>query len=264
LIVLLKSFATGLTLGSGGNGGNFAPSLFVGSYLGFFVAKFMDLTNINSHLPVTNFTIVGMAGILSGLFHAPLTAIFLIGEITGGYDLMVPLMIVSSISFAVSKQMEPHSMDVKALADKGDVFTSDKDKNILQSIDFLGLVETDVKAISLDKSLENLIEHLSNVNQQIIPVLDERNKLIGIVDFENIRSIVFNPYRIKFTEIKEILTQPKEIINHDDGMETIMEKFETSNQPILPVTKNGKFFGLISKVTILEAYREQLKEMVIE
>jgi CIC family chloride channel protein len=264
LIVLLKSFATGLTLGSGGNGGNFAPSLFVGSYLGFFVAKFMDLTNINSHLPVTNFTIVGMAGILSGLFHAPLTAIFLIGEITGGYDLMVPLMIVSSISFAVSKQMEPHSMDVKALADKGDVFTSDKDKNILQSIDFLGLVETDVKTISLDKSLENLIEHLSNVNQQIIPVLDEKNKLLGIVDFENIRSIVFNPYRIKFTEIKEILSQPQEIINHDDGMETIMEKFETSNQNLLPVTKNGKFFGLISKITILEAYREQLKEMVIE
>jgi len=263
-IVLLKSFATGLTLGSGGNGGNFAPSLFVGSYLGFFVAKFMDLTNINSHLPVTNFTIVGMAGILSGLFHAPLTAIFLIGEITGGYDLMVPLMIVSSISFAVSKQMEPNSMDVKALADKGEVFTSDKDKNILQSIDFLELVETDVKTITLDKTLENLIEHLSNSNQQIIPVLDEKHKLIGIVDFENIRSIVFNPYRIKFTEIKEILSQPQEIINHDDGMETIMEKFENSNQNLLPVTKNSKFFGLISKVTILEAYREQLKEMVIE
>lgn len=264
IIVLLKSFATGLTLGSGGNGGNFAPSLFVGSYLGFFVAKFMDLTNINSHLPVTNFTIVGMAGILSGLFHAPLTAIFLIGEITGGYDLMVPLMIVSSISFAVSKQMEPHSMDVKALADKGEVFTSDKDKNILQSIDFLELVETDVKIISLEKSLENLIDHLSNSNQQIIPVLDEKHKLLGIVDFENIRSIVFNSYRIKFTEIKEILSQPQEIINHDDGMETIMDKFETSNQTILPVIKNGKFFGLISKVAILEAYREQLKEMVIE
>ena len=224
----------------------------------------MDLTNINSHLPVTNFTIVGMAGILSGLFHAPLTAIFLIGEITGGYDLMVPLMIVSSISFAVSKQMEPHSMDVKALADKGEVFTSDKDKNILQSIDFLELVETNVKTITLEKSLENLIEHLSNVNQQIIPVLDEKHKLLGIIDFENIRSIVFNPYRIKFTEIKEILSQPQEIINHDDGMETIMEKFETSNQASLPVIKNGKFFGLISKVAILEAYREQLKEMVIE
>ena len=264
IIVFLKSFATGLTLGSGGNGGNFAPSLFVGSYLGFFVAKAVHLLGLSNTLPIANFTLVGMAGILSGLFHAPLTAIFLIGEITGGYDLMVPLMIVSSISYAVSKQFENHSMDVKALADTGDVFTSDKDKNILQSIDFLKLVDTDVKTISLEKSLENLIEHLSNSNQQIIPVLDEKNKLIGIVDFEDIRSIIFNPYRIKFTEIKEILSQPKEIILHDDGMETIMEKFETSNQMILPIIKNSKFFGLLSKVDILEAYREQLKQMVIE
>lgn len=264
LIVLLKSFATGLTLGSGGNGGNFAPSLFVGSYLGFFVAKFMDLTNINSHLPVTNFTIVGMAGILSGLFHAPLTAIFLIGEITGGYDLMVPLMIVSSISFAVSKQFENHSMDVKALADKGEVFTSDKDKNILQSIDFLKLVDTNVKTITLEKSLENLVEYLSTTNQPIIPVLDEKSKLLGVIDFEVIRPIIFNPYRIKFTKISEILSQPKEILHHDDGMEIIMDKFETTNQTLLPVTKNGKFFGLISKVEILEAYREKLKEMTIE
>lgn len=264
IIVLLKSFATGLTLGSGGNGGNFAPSLFVGSYLGFFVAKFMDITNINSHLPVTNFAIVGMAGILSGLFHAPLTAIFLIGEITGGYDLMVPLMMVSSISYAVSKQFEKHSMDVKALADKGEVFTSDKDKNILQSIDFLDMVQTDVKTISLDKSLENLIEYLSSSNQSIIPVLDDKSKLLGIIDFELIRPIVFNQYRIKFTMIKEIISQPKEVIHHDDGMETIMDKFETSNETILPVTKYGKFFGLISKVELLEAYREKLKEMVIE
>ncbi len=264
LIVLLKSFATGLTLGSGGNGGNFAPSLFVGSYLGFFVAKSMNLIGITNNLPITNFAIVGMAGILSGLFHAPLTAIFLIGEITGGYNLMVPLMIVSSISYAVSKQFEKHSMDVKTLADKGDVFTSDKDKNILQSIDFLNLVATDVKTISLDKSLENLVEHLATSNQHLVPVLDEKSKLIGVVDFEIIRPIIFNPFRIKFTMIKEVLSQPKEVILLDDGMETIMKKFETTNETILPVLKNGKFFGLLSKVDILEAYREQLKEMTIE
>ena len=264
IIVLLKSFATGLTLGSGGNGGNFAPSLFVGSYLGFFVAKFMDITNINSHLPVTNFAIVGMAGILSGLFHAPLTAIFLIGEITGGYDLMVPLMIVSSISYAVSKQFEKHSMDVKALADKGEVFTSDKDKNILQSIDLLKLVESNIKTISLDKSLENLVNNLAICKQTIIPVVDEKNKLLGIVDFESIRPIIFNPYRIKFTAINEVMSQPKDVVLHDDGMEIIMDKFEKAHQIILPVTKNGKFFGIISKVNILEAYREKLKEMVIE
>lgn len=264
LIVLLKSFATGLTLGSGGNGGNFAPALFVGSYLGFFVAKAIHLLGISNTLPIANFTIVGMAGILSGLFHAPLTAIFLIGEITGGYELMVPLMIVSSISYAVSKQFDNYSMDVKALADRGEVFTSDKDKNILQSIDFLKLIDTEVKTTSLDKTLESLVEHLSTSNQSIIPVLDDSNKLLGIVDFEKIRSIIFNPFRIKFTMLSEILSQPKEIILYDDGMETIMEKFESTNQPLLPVTKNGKFYGLISKIIILEAYREKLKEMIIE
>lgn len=264
LTTLLKSFATGLTLGSGGNGGNFAPSLFVGSYLGFFVSKLMHLTGINTNLPITNFTIVGMAGILSGLFHAPLTGIFLIGEITGGYDLMVPLMIVSSISYAVSRQFEKHSMDVKTLADKGEVFTSDKDKNILQSIDFLKLVQTDVQTISLDKSLENVVEHLSNSKQNLIPVLDEKQKLLGVIDFEEIRSIVFNPYRIKFTTVEEVLSQPKEILLLDDGMEMIMEKFESSNQTLLPVLKSGKFYGLLEKVSVLEAYREKLKEMVIE
>ena len=264
IIVLLKSFATGLTLGSGGNGGNFAPALFVGSYLGFFVAKAIHLLGLSNTLPIANFTIVGMAGILSGLFHAPLTAIFLIGEITGGYELMVPLMIVSSISYAVSKQFDNYSMDVKALADRGEVFTSDKDKNILQSIDFLKLVDTKIKTTTLEKSLESLVDHLSITNQPIIPVLDDKNRLLGIVDFEEIRSIIFNPYRIKFTMISEILSHPKEIIHHDDGMESIMEKFETSNQSHLIVTNNGKFFGLISKMDILEAYREKLKEMIIE
>lgn len=264
LTAILKSFATGLTLGSGGNGGNFAPSLFVGSYLGFFVSKFMSLTGINSNLPITNFTIVGMAGILSGLFHAPLTGIFLIGEITGGYDLMVPLMIVSSISYAVSRQFEKHSMDVKTLADKGEVFTSDKDKNILQSIDFLKLVQTEVHTIQLEKSLENAVEYVSNSHQNLIPVLDEKEKLLGVIDFDAIRSFAFNPYRIKFTTVEEVLIQPKEVLNHDDGMELIMDKFESSKMSVLPVIKSGKFYGLLAKVDALEAYREKLKEMIIE
>lgn len=262
MIVLLKSFATGLTLGSGGNGGNFAPSLFVGSYLGFFVAKSIHLLGLSNTLPIANFTIVGMAGILSGLFHAPLTAIFLIGEITGGYDLMVPLMIVSSISYAISKQFDKHSMDVKALADRGEVFTSDKDKNILQSIDFLKLVNVHAATTTSEKTLETIL-NLVSISQPIIPVLDEQNKLIGIIDFEEIKSVVFHPFRVKFTTVQEVLTQPKEIIQHDDGMEAIMEKFENTNQTMLPVTNNGKFFGLISKTALLEAYREKLKELII-
>jgi CIC family chloride channel protein len=264
ITTLLKSFATGLTLGSGGNGGNFAPSLFVGSYLGFFVAKSIHLLGISNSLPVANFTIVGMAGILSGLFHAPLTAIFLIGEITGGYDLMVPLMIVSSISFAVSKKFEKHSMDVKSLADKGDVFTSDKDKNILQSIDFLALIKTDIKTITIENSLENLVDYLSTLNQELFPVLDEKDRLVGIVDFNDIRSTIFNSFRVKYTSIKEILKQPIDIVQYDDGIEVVMEKFEATNQNTLAVIKYGKFFGFISKIDILEVYREKLKEMIIE
>ena len=262
--MLLKAFATGLTLGSGGNGGNFAPSLFVGSYLGFFVAKTVNLIGFTHQLPVGNFVVVGMAGILSGLFHAPLTAIFLIGEITGGYDLMVPLMIVSSISYAVSKQFEKHSMDVKSLADKGDVFTSDKDKNILQSIDLLKLVQYDCRTITMEKNLEQVIEIFSTTNQKIIPVLDEKNTVVGIIDYENVKPILFNQFRVKFTSIPEVITPSKIIINYNDGLEKIMRLFENSQMETLPVLKNGKYLGLVTKLDILENYRDKLKEMIIE
>lgn len=263
--VMLKSFATGITLGSGGNGGNFAPSLFVGSYLGFLVAKLINMTGLTHEIPVANFTIVGMAGILSGLFHAPLTAIFLIGEITGGYGLMVPLMIVSSIAFAVSKQFEKYSMDVKHLADKGEVFTSDKDKNILSNIDILELMQTDYQVLKRDDKMEYVIDLLSTTPQKIFAVTDHKNVLIGIVDFENLRPIIFNSFRVKFTPLAEIITEPKAVIDFDEGIDSIMTKFENSAAEILPVVNNqGKYLGFLSKLDILENYREKLKEMVIE
>lgn len=262
--LMLKSLATGLTLGSGGNGGNFAPSLFVGSYLGFFVAKFFDLTGINNNLPVTNFTIVGMAGILSGLFHAPLTAIFLIAEITGGYDLIVPLMIVSSISLAVSKRFETHSMDVKNLADKGEVFTSDKDKNILTNIDILKLVQKHEKTIHPSQKLDSIVTLLSNNDQTYFPVVDNNQILLGIIDYLNIKSIIFNTFRVKFTELSEIITQPKMIVLYDDKASEVLAKMDTLECEVLPVLRDGKYFGLIYKIDILESYRKQLKEMVIE
>ncbi|NUY79861.1 chloride channel protein [Flavobacterium sp. MAH-1] len=265
ITMLLKAFATGLTLGSGGNGGNFAPSLFVGSYLGFFVSKLVNMTGLMSHqLPVGNFTIVGMAGILSGLFHAPLTAIFLIGEITGGYGLMVPLMIVSSISYAVSKQFEKHSMDVKHLADKDEVFTSDKDKNILLSIDILKLVHHEAKWLKPDDTMETLVDYLSQTKQEVFPVIDEKYNLVGIVCLDAIRPVIFNSFRIKFTPLKEIISPVTEVISLEEGIANAVHKFETSGIKTLPVIKNGKYFGLLSEVNVLEAYREQLKQMVIE
>lgn len=261
--MMLKVFATSITLGSGGNGGNFAPSLFVGSYVGFVFSKLINFTGL-SHLPVSNFTMVGMAGILSGLFHAPLTAIFLIAEITGGYSLMVPLMIVASISFAISKQFEKHSMDVKNLAQKGHVFTNNKDTNVLSTLNIHSIIQTDYFTLTPDENLEHLVDLISHSNQVIFAVVDKENHLIGVVHFNNIREIIFNSYRVKYTLVKEIMTSPSEVIYPFNTMETVMDKLERSKMAFLPVIKDEKYYGFISKSVALEAYRAKLKSMTIE
>jgi CIC family chloride channel protein len=194
--MLLKVFATGITIGSGGNGGNFAPSLFLGSYTGFFFSKLINLTGL-AKLPISNFTMVGMAGILSGLFHAPLTAIFLIAEITGGYDLMIPLMIVSSISFAISKRFEKHSLDVKNLAKKGNAFTSNKDTNILATLDINTIIQTDYLTVNLENNLLSLVEMISNSNQVVFAVVNDEQELIGVIYFNEIRDIIFSDFKVK-------------------------------------------------------------------
>jgi CIC family chloride channel protein len=261
--MLIKVYATSFTLGAGGNGGNFAPSLFVGSYLGFCVAYFVTITGL-SKLPIGNFTLVGMAGVLSGLFHAPLTAIFLIAEITGGYNLMVPLMIVSSVSFAISKRFEPYSFDIKNLADKGEVFTDNRDTNILNSIDVSKLIQTDYKAISLSHSLEELVLKIQHSDESVFPVLDEHNTLMGLITLDEIRPIVFSAFKVKYTAVEEVMLPPKEIIFYDETLETIMDKFDTSDCKVLPVLKDGTFLGFIHKQLVLEKYRHRLKSMIIE
>jgi CIC family chloride channel protein len=261
--MMLKVFATGITLGSGGNGGNFAPSLFLGSYVGFFFSKFLNLTGLTK-LPISNFTMVGMAGILSGLFHAPLTAIFLIAEITGGYDLMIPLMMVASISFAISKRFEKHSLDVKNLARKGQAFTSNKDTNILSTLDTNSIIQTDYLTVLPDDNLEKLVDLISHSNQVIFAVVDAEKQLLGVVHFNDIREIIFNQYRVKYTLIKEVMLKTVDIIYPSDSMETVMNKFEKTKVQFLPVLKDGKYYGFISKSIALEAYRTKLKSMTIE
>lgn len=263
LTMLLKAFATGITLGSGGNGGNFAPSLFLGSYAGFLFSKTLNLIGL-THLPISNFTMVGMAGILSGLFHAPLTAIFLIAEITGGYDLMIPLMIVSSISFAISKKFEKHSLDVKNLAKKGHAFTNNKDTNILSILETEKIIQNDFLTISPDENLVKLVELISHSNQVVFAVVDKEKNLLGIINFNDIREIIFSDFKVKYTAVKEIMKAPIDIVNPFDNMETVMNKFEKTKANFLPVLKNGKYFGFISKANALEAYREKLKSMTIE
>ena len=261
--MMIKVFASGLTIGSGGNGGNFAPSLFLGSYLGYFFSKFISLTGL-SKLPISNFTMVGMAGILSGLFHAPLTAIFLIAEITGGYGLMIPLMIVSSISFAISKRFEKYSLDVKNLAKKGHAFTSNKDSNILSTLDIDTIIQTDYLTVSPEEHLSKLVDLISHSNQVIFAVVDNDRELVGVVHFNDIREIIFNAYRVKYTLIKDVMKTPPATISSNDSMEIVMTKFERSKTAFLPVLRNDKYFGMISKSIALEAYRMKLRSMTIE
>ena len=261
--MMVKVFASGLTLGSGGNGGNFAPSLFLGSYLGYFFSKFITMIGL-SKLPITNFTMVGMAGILSGLFHAPLTAIFLIAEITGGYGLMIPLMIVSSISFAISKRYEKYSLDVKGLAKKGHAFTSNKDSNILSTLDIETIIQTDYLTVTPEDHLSKLVDLISHSNQVVFAVVNNDRDLVGIVHFNDIREIIFNAYRVKYTLIKDVMKTPAATISSNDSMEIVMTKFERSKSAFLPVLRNDKYFGIISKSIALEAYRMKLRSMTIE
>lgn len=261
--MMVKVFASALTLGSGGNGGNFAPSLFLGSYVGFFFSKFVNLIGL-SKLPISNFTLVGMAGILSGLFHAPLTSIFLIAEITGGYNLMIPLMIVSSISFAISKRFEKYSLDVKGLAKKGHVFTSNKDSNILSTLEIDSIIQTDYLTVSPEENLTKLVDLISHSNQVVFAVVNKEKELVGVVHFNNIREIIFNVYRVKYTFIKDIMKTDFVTILSSDSMETVMNKFEKSKTAFLPVLKNEKYYGFISKSIALEAYRTKLRSMTIE
>ncbi|MFH6960795.1 chloride channel protein [Flavobacterium aquidurense] len=261
--MMVKVFASGLTLGSGGNGGNFAPSLFLGSYLGYFFSKFITLIGL-SKLPISNFTMVGMAGILSGLFHAPLTAIFLIAEITGGYSLMIPLMIVSSISFAISKRFEKYSLDVKGLAKKGHAFTSNKDSNILSTLDIDTIIQTDYLTVHPEENLSKLVDLISHSNQVVFAVVDNDKNLVGIVHFNDIREIIFNSYQVKYTLIKDVMKTPLATISSNDSMEIVMSKFEKSKSAFLPVLRNDKYFGFISKSIALEAYRMKLRSMTIE
>jgi CIC family chloride channel protein len=263
ILVFIKPIATAVTMGSGGNGGNFAPSLFVGAYSGFFFSRFVNLLGFVK-LPETNFTIVGMAGVLSGIYHAPLTAIFLIAEITGGYTLMIPLMIVSSISFAISKYFEPYSMDTKRLALKGDVFTGNKDKNILTTIRTSELLETNFYTVKTTYSLGDLVEVLSKSNRNIFPVINEKKELVGIILLDNIREIIFKHELYTTIFVADIMVQPPMIIDLNDSMEIVMKKFDETGAWNLPVIDNGKYMGFISKSSVFSSYRSKLKTMTVE
>ena len=263
LTMLIKVFATAITLGSGGNGGNFAPSLFVGAYTGFVFSRFINLTHVTT-LPESNFTLVGMAGILSGLYHAPLTALFLIAEITGGYNLLIPLMIVSSISYAISKNFEKFSMDAKKLASSGLMFTTDKDKNILTTISTSRLVETDFIKLFPMQTLGEFVKIISSSKRNIFPVVNEQHKLLGIIILDNVREIIFKNELYEKVLVKELMSMPPEIVAPYEPMESVMKKFDETGAWNLPVIDGGEYVGFISKSSIFSNYRNKLMDYSID
>ncbi len=260
-VMLIKAVAAGLTIGGGGNGGNFAPSLFVGAYLGFAFAYLLILMGFTD-IPISNFTIVAMAGILSGVFHAPLTAIFLIAEITGGYELIIPLMLVSSISYVVVKRFHPISMDVKKLKDRGTIVSEDKDTSILSKINLEEIIEHDFALIHPEDKLRSIINVIKHSKRNTFPVVNKQNKLVGLIQLDSIKEEMFNQELYDKFTAKELMNKPLAKIKHDDDIFVIMKKFEESGEWNLPVTENGHYIGFLSKSSILSRYRNELLSSV--
>lgn len=257
LLIAVKAVATAVTTGAGGVGGTFAPTLFIGGVSGFFVAK---LINQFSFVDVSesNFTLIGMAGAMAGVMHAPLTAIFLIAEITGGYALFVPLIITSTISFLTILYFEPHSIYTKGLAKRGELITHHKDKAVLTLLQVGKVVENDFITVQPDETLGDLVRKISKSKRNIFPVVTADNIFIGVVSLDDIRPIMFDTEVYNSISIKELMTVPPEFISIKESMDSVMRKFEESKAWNLPVLDDGRYVGFVSKSKIFSAYRDVL------
>jgi chloride channel protein, CIC family len=260
-LMLLKPIAAAITIGSGGNGGSFGPSLFVGAYLGFVFSRLINMLGF-TQIPETNFTLVGMAGILSGVFYAPLTAIFLIAEITGGYELMIPLMIVSALSITVTHYFEPVSMEGKKLSAMLNLTVENRDKFLLSKLDLSSLIETNFSIIQPEESLASLIRVISSSGRNIFPVVNDRNELVGIIHMDTIRNIIFNPEKHEKVLVKDLMSKPAAVIGSTENLHSVLKKFDDTNQWNLPVVDNNQYVGFVSKSSVLTKYRSELLKSV--
>jgi CIC family chloride channel protein len=256
--VILKVFATNFTKLAGGNGGVFAPSLFIGGLTGFVFSRTInELDILRFKLSETNFTLVGMAGIIAGIMHAPLTAIFLIAEITQGYELFIPLMIVVAISFATSQKNSAYSFYTKKLAEKGELAAYDKDHSLLSEIGVLKVIEKDLKTVNENGTLKDLVDTISESTRNIFPVINDSGELKGIILLDDVRHLIFNPEKYNIS-LKHITHDSPAYVNHDEKMDAVMAKFDKCGAWNLPVLKKGKYYGYLSKSKIFSVYRDQL------
>lgn len=254
----LKVFATAFTFAGGGIGGVFAPSLFIGAAIGFGFAKLMSVMGIQD-LPIANFTLVGMAGLIAGVLHSPLMALFLIAEITGGYELFVPLMITVAISYTTSRVYQRYTIYTKELAEKGDLLTRHKDKNVLRRMSVGNYLETNFQELLPEWTFGKLVKEIvTRSKRNIFPVVDEHGKFLGVVLLDDIREVLFDEEKHANTRVYDVMTAPPTIIKATDNMEEVMEKFDKTSAWILPVVKGSAFQGFVSKGKLFSAYRKIL------
>jgi len=260
LIAVFKAIAMTTTFAAGGVGGIFVPTLVMGSAFGNALAKIIN--QLGFDVSETNFTLIGMTGLMAGVLHAPLTAIFLIAEITGGYDLFVPLMLVAAISYAFTKYFISNSIYTIELAKRGELITHNKDKNVLMMMQLDKLIETNFISIQPEMLLgEMLKKAVSNSNRNIFPVINDDEHFLGIVLLDDIRPIMFDREMYEKVTIETVMKSAPEIIFHDDSIEKVMQKFKESGAWNLPVLKDQKYIGFISKSKLLTVYRNKLIEV---
>ena len=259
LIILFKVFASSATNGGGGCGGIFAPSLYLGCIAGFVFSHFSNDFEMTAYLPEKNFALLGMAGVMSGVMHAPLTGVFLIAELTGGYDLFLPLMIVAVSSYLTIIVFEPHSIYSMRLAKKGELLTHHKDKAVLTLMKVENVVEKDFVAVHPEMDLAELVKAISASHRNIFPVTDNEGKLIGIVLLDDIRNIMFRQELYHRFTVGKLMTAIPARLYDTDSMEQVMRTFDDTKAWNLPVVdEEGHYLGFVSKSKIFNSYRQVL------
>ncbi len=258
-LVFLKVVASSSTNGAGGVGGIFAPTLFIGGVNGYLVASLLNKF-LNVNIPDNRFVLAGMAGSMAGVMHAPLTAIFLIAEITGGYDLLIPLIITATTAYITVRGFEKHSIYHVQLAKRGELITHDKDKAVLTFMDWKRDIETDLIKISSDDKLGDLVKVISKSKRNLFPVVDKYNILEGVVSLDEVREIMFNNELYDTVLVRDLMTIPPSYIDKREDIGTVMETFRRTGAWNLPVLDNGYYVGFISKSRIYSTYRDMLMQ----
>ncbi|MFA8300072.1 MAG: chloride channel protein [Hyphomicrobiales bacterium] len=258
LILLFKPIATSTTFGAGGVGGIFAPTLFLGAFTGLlfsFIIEHFNITDLNA----ANFALVGMGGLIAGVLHAPLTAIFLIAELTGGYELFVPLMITATISYATIKMFVNNSVYTHQLAKRGELITHHKDKAVLSLMKVEPLIEKNFESVNVDDFLGDLVKVIPKTSRNIFPVIDKENNFQGMIDLDSVRNIMFKPELYDNVNVRSLMIMPTVLVDPGESMEEVAKKFQTSGRYNIPVVNDGKYVGFISRANVFLSYRKMLK-----